>query len=41
MQMRAPERDQTETVSALKEFQAFFDRYPNEPADARSADEMA
>jgi outer membrane protein assembly factor BamD len=28
-QMRAPERDQTETVSALKEFQAFFDRYPN------------
>jgi outer membrane protein assembly factor BamD len=29
MQMRAPERDQTETVSALKEFQAFFDRYPN------------
>ena len=29
MQMRAPERDQTETVSALKEFQAFFDRYPD------------
>ena len=29
MQMRAPERDQTETVAALKEFQAFFDRYPN------------
>jgi outer membrane assembly lipoprotein YfiO len=28
MQMRAPERDQTETVSALREFQAFFDRYP-------------
>ena len=27
-QMRAPERDQTETVAALKEFQAFFDRYP-------------
>jgi outer membrane protein assembly factor BamD len=26
-QMRAPERDQTETVAALKEFQAFFDRY--------------
>jgi outer membrane protein assembly factor BamD len=29
MQMRAPERDQTETVAALKEFQAFFERYPN------------
>jgi outer membrane protein assembly factor BamD len=29
MQMRAPERDQTETVSALKEFQGFFDRYPS------------
>jgi outer membrane protein assembly factor BamD len=28
-QMRAPERDQTETVSALREFQVFFDRYPN------------
>src|SRR5262245_8139105 len=27
-QMRAPERDQTETVAALKEFQVFFDRYP-------------
>jgi outer membrane protein assembly factor BamD len=29
MQMRAPERDQSETVNALKEFQGFFDRYPN------------
>jgi len=29
MQMRAPERDQTETVSALKEFQTFFATYPN------------
>ena len=28
-QMRAPERDQTETNAALKEFQVFFDRYPN------------
>jgi outer membrane protein assembly factor BamD len=28
MQMRAPERDQTETVSALKEFQTFFTQYP-------------
>lgn len=27
-QMRAPQRDQTETVAALKEFQVFFDRYP-------------
>jgi outer membrane protein assembly factor BamD len=27
-QMRAPERDQTETRAALTEFQAFFDRYP-------------
>jgi outer membrane protein assembly factor BamD len=30
-QMRAPERDQTETKEALKEFQVFFDRYPNSP----------
>jgi outer membrane protein assembly factor BamD len=30
-QMRAPERDQTETKEALKEFQAFFDRFPNSP----------
>ena len=28
-QMRAAPRDQTETKEALKEFQAFFDRYPN------------
>lgn len=27
LQMRAPERDQTETIAALKEFQVFFDRY--------------
>jgi outer membrane protein assembly factor BamD len=26
-QMRAPERDQSETRAALQEFQAFFDRY--------------
>jgi outer membrane protein assembly factor BamD len=30
-QMRAPERDQTETRESLKEFQVFFDRYPNSP----------
>jgi len=30
-QMRAPERDQTETNAALKEFQTFFDRYPMSP----------
>lgn len=30
-QMRAPARDQTETRDALKEFQAFFDRFPNSP----------
>ena len=30
-QMRAPERDQTETQNALKEFQIFFDRYPMSP----------
>ena len=30
-QMRAPERDQTETLAALKEFQVFFDRYPMSP----------
>ena len=28
-QMRAAERDQTETRESLKEFQVFFDRYPN------------
>jgi outer membrane protein assembly factor BamD len=27
-QMRAPERDQTETKEALQEFQVFFDRFP-------------
>lgn len=27
--MRAPERDQTETREAVKEFAAFFERYPN------------
>jgi outer membrane protein assembly factor BamD len=30
-QMRAPERDQTETKAALAEFQAFFSRFPNSP----------
>jgi outer membrane protein assembly factor BamD len=30
-QMRAPERDQTETQAALHEFQIFFDRYPMSP----------
>ncbi len=30
-QMRAPERDQTETKNALKEFEVFFERYPNSP----------
>jgi outer membrane protein assembly factor BamD len=30
-QMRAPERDQTETREALKEFDVFFQRYPNSP----------
>jgi outer membrane protein assembly factor BamD len=28
-QMRAPERDQTETRAALREFDAFFERYPD------------
>jgi outer membrane protein assembly factor BamD len=28
-QMRAPERDQSPTQEALREFQVFFDRYPN------------
>ena len=27
-QMRAPERDQTETRAAIREFEVFFDRYP-------------
>ena len=30
-QMRAPARDQTPTKEGLKEFQAFFDRFPNSP----------
>jgi outer membrane protein assembly factor BamD len=30
-QMRAPERDQTETREALAEFDVFFERYPNSP----------
>ena len=30
-QMRAPERDQTETQSSLTEFQVFFDTYPQSP----------
>jgi outer membrane protein assembly factor BamD len=29
MRMRAPERDQTEAIAAVREFEAFFDRYPN------------
>lgn len=29
--MRAPERDQTETREALKEFDLFFERYPSSP----------
>ena len=30
-QMKAPERDQTETKAALSEFQVFFDRFPMSP----------
>jgi outer membrane protein assembly factor BamD len=30
-QMRSPERDQTYTRDALKEYQAFFERYPTSP----------
>jgi outer membrane protein assembly factor BamD len=30
-QMLAPQRDQTQTRSAVKEFQAFVERYPNSP----------
>jgi outer membrane protein assembly factor BamD len=30
-QMRAPERDQAPTKDALKEYQAFFERYPTSP----------
>ena len=33
-QMRAPERDQTETKAALAEFENFFERYPNSPLTA-------
>ncbi len=28
-QMKAPERDQTETKAAIRDFDAFFERYPN------------
>jgi outer membrane protein assembly factor BamD len=31
LQMRAPDRDQTETRSAITEFRVFFDRYQNSP----------
>ena len=27
--MKAPQRDQTETLAAVREFEVFFDRYPN------------
>ena len=30
-QMRAAERDQTETKEAVKEYEVFFERYPNSP----------
>jgi outer membrane protein assembly factor BamD len=30
-QMRAPERDQTETKAALAEFDVFFQKYPDSP----------
>ena len=30
-QMRAPERDQTETKNAIREFEVFFERFPNSP----------
>jgi outer membrane protein assembly factor BamD len=30
-QMRAPERDQTETKEAIREYEVFFQRYPNSP----------
>jgi outer membrane protein assembly factor BamD len=30
-QMKAPQRDQTETRDALREFDTFFQRYPNSP----------
>jgi outer membrane protein assembly factor BamD len=33
-QMRAPERDQTETREALKEFDVFFERFANSPLAA-------
>jgi outer membrane protein assembly factor BamD len=29
--MRAPQRDQTETREAIREFELFFERYPNSP----------
>ena len=36
-QMRAPQRDQTETRDAIREFETFIVRYPNSEPDARGA----
>ena len=40
-QMLNPQRDQTETKEAIKEFQTFVDRYPRQPAHQRSAEAPA
>jgi outer membrane protein assembly factor BamD len=40
-QMRAPERDQTETRDALKEFDVFFPALPEQPPHLRGETELA
>ena len=40
-QMRAPERDQTETREALKEFDVFFQKFPNSPLTPEVQEELA
>jgi outer membrane protein assembly factor BamD len=39
-QMRAPQRDQTETQAAVKELQTFVDRYPNSPLMSEAKDRL-
>jgi outer membrane protein assembly factor BamD len=39
-QMRAPERDQSETREAITELQRFVDRYPNSPLFAEGSEKL-
>jgi outer membrane protein assembly factor BamD len=40
LQMRGPERDQTETKDAIKEFEAFIERYPNSSLMPEAKDKL-